>query len=222
MLQSVIEWLKLFYNQYGYLIVFLSTLSENTALLGLVMPGNSLALLGAFYARLGTLNLGLVIFWATLGTIVGYHIDYLLGRYALERPLQRLSASALGRRLRIGGRLRLARILLYKHGGKAILFSHVVGHLRSFVAISAGLTRMPYARFLVFEVIAALTWNTVYSLVGYFIAVEVEALETIFQRMGIVIVAVLIILFGIWQLRKRRQQERRHQRRMARLARLRA
>ncbi|MFL5661948.1 MAG: hypothetical protein ACJ8BW_11440 [Ktedonobacteraceae bacterium] len=37
-----------FYDQYGYLVVFLGTLSENTALLGLVLPGNSLALLGVF------------------------------------------------------------------------------------------------------------------------------------------------------------------------------
>ncbi|WP_040447567.1 hypothetical protein [Ktedonobacter racemifer] len=86
MLHNVIEWLKLYYDQYGYLIVFLSTLSENTALLGLVLPGNSLALLGAFYARIGTLNLGLVIFFATMGTIADYHVDYLLGRFALKGP----------------------------------------------------------------------------------------------------------------------------------------
>src|SRR2546426_1161592 len=71
------EWIELlgeFYNQYGYLTVFLGTLGENTALLGLLLPGNSLALLGAMYARLGTLNLGLVIFLATLGTVLGYHL----------------------------------------------------------------------------------------------------------------------------------------------------
>lgn len=217
MLQSLIDWLKLFYDQFGYLIVFLSTFAENTALLGLIMPGNTLALLGAFYARLGTLNLGLVILWATLGTVAGYHIDYLLGRFVLENPLHRFSASALGRRLRIGGRLRLARLMLYKHGGKAILISHVVGHLRSFVAISAGLTRMRYTRFLFFEVIAALLWNVVYSLVGYFIAAEIETLEMIFQRMGMAIVAVLVVLFVLWQLWKRRKRVQRQQRRLARL-----
>src|SRR5207247_11365321 len=70
----------LLYDQYGYLIVFLGTLGENTALLGLLLPGNSLALLGAFYARLGTLQIGWVIFFAWLGTLIGYHIDYLIGR----------------------------------------------------------------------------------------------------------------------------------------------
>src|SRR5450432_1910770 len=135
--EDLIHLLGKFYDQWGYLIIFLSTLAENTALLGLVLPGNTLALLGAFYARIGTLNLGWVIFFATAGTIAGYHLDYLFGRFALERLLTRWSASRLGQRLRLAGRIRLSRRMLTRHGGKAILVSHTIGHLRSFVALSA-------------------------------------------------------------------------------------
>src|SRR5574340_1270801 len=76
-LPTVSEWLDLlgqFYEHYGYLVVFLGTLGENTAFLGFFLPGNSLALLGALYARLGTLHLGWVVFFATLGTVLGYHV----------------------------------------------------------------------------------------------------------------------------------------------------
>ncbi|MDQ6660715.1 MAG: hypothetical protein M3Z24_07085, partial [Chloroflexota bacterium] len=130
------EWIEIlgtFYDQYGYLIVFLGTLIENTALLGLILPGNSLALLGAFYAREGTLNLGWVIFFAWLGTVLGYHADYLLGRFVLTHAMTKWSRSYLGQRLRLAGRIRLARKMLAQHGGKAIVFSHVIGHMRSFV-----------------------------------------------------------------------------------------
>jgi membrane protein DedA with SNARE-associated domain len=68
--------------------VFLGTLGENTAFPGLLLPGNSLALLGAMYARLGTLQLGWVILLATLGTVLGYHIDYLFGRFVLARLIK--------------------------------------------------------------------------------------------------------------------------------------
>ncbi len=129
-----------FYDQYGYLVVFLGTLGENTAVLGFLLPGNSLALLGAAYARLGTLNLGWVILLASLGTILGYHVDYFIGRFVLVSVANRWSASRFGRHIRLAGRLRLARALLKKHGGKAILISHLVGHLRSFVALSAGMS----------------------------------------------------------------------------------
>jgi membrane protein DedA with SNARE-associated domain len=57
-----IDFLSGFYDQYGYTLVFLGSLGENTAALGLVLPGGTLALLGAVYARVGTLNLGWVIF----------------------------------------------------------------------------------------------------------------------------------------------------------------
>src|SRR5690242_15842029 len=176
------DWLKLigeFYDRYGYLTVFLGSLGENTAFLGLLLPGNSLALLGAVYARIGTLNLGWVIFFATIGTVLGYHVDYLFGRLVLTRASSRWSAGRIGRRMRLAGRLRLARILITKHGGKAILISHLIGHLRSFVALSAGMSRMNYRRFLGYELVAAAVWNTAFCLLGYLLAGEIDRLQVL-------------------------------------------
>jgi membrane-associated protein len=214
------EWIKLlgsFYDQYGYLVVFLGTLGENTAVSGFFLPGNSLALLGAAYARLGTLNLGWVIVFATVGTILGYHIDYFIGRFVLARVATRWSASRFGRRIRLAGRLRLARMLLKKHGGKAILMSHLVGHLRSFVALSAGITHMHYLRFLGFELIAATVWNTAFCLLGYFIAAEVDRLQVILERSGWIILVVLLLLVFAWRIFGQRAKQRiRKERRQAR------
>ncbi len=214
------EWMKLlgaYYDQYGYLTVFLGTLGENTALLGLLLPGNSLALLGAVYARLGSLNLGWVIVLASLGTILGYHIDYLLGRFVLVHVATGWSASRLGRRIRLAGRLRLARMLITKHGGKAILMSHLIGHLRSFVALSAGMTRMNYPRFLGFELVAATLWNTAFCVLGYLLAAEIDHLQMLIEQVGWVLLGVLVLLFLAWRFfRQRIRQRIRQERRAAR------
>jgi membrane protein DedA with SNARE-associated domain len=220
-LNEWIEQLGEFYNHYGYLTVFLGTLGENTALLGFLLPGNSLALLGAAYARLGTLNLGWVIFLASLGTILGYHIDYLLGRFVLTHVATGWSTSKLGRRIRLAGRLRLARILIAKHGGKAILISHLIGQLRSFVALSAGMTRMKYLRFLGYELVAATLWNAAFCLLGYLLAGEIDRLQMLIERAGLVLLGVLVLLFLAWRffrqrMRQRIRQERRESRRRAR------
>src|SRR5260370_14974566 len=159
-----IELLGTLYDRWGYLIVFLGSLFENTALLGLFLPGASLALLGAFYAQQGTLQLGWVIFFAWAGTVLGYHADYLLGRLLLTRLLGRWSDSWLGRRLRLAARVRLGGRFLTRHGGKAILLSHIVGHVRSFVALSAGATHMMYRRFLPFQRAAPLLSDTAFFL----------------------------------------------------------
>lgn len=203
------------YDTYGYLIVFLGALGENTALLGLALPGGTLALLGAFYAYQGTLNIGWVIFFAWLGTVLGYHADYLLGRLLLGRLAGRWSSNWLGRRLRLSARLRLGRMFLARHGGKAILLSHIIGHIRSFVALSAGMTRMPYRRFLSFELVAALLWNTGFCLLGYFAGSERERLQLLIERSGWVVAAVLLLAFTIWRLVRWRQTIHRRARRLA-------
>ena len=221
---SLHEWLKLlgeFYEQYGYLAVLLGTLGENTALLGFLLPGNSLVLLAAVYARLGTLHLGWVIVLASLGTVLGYHLDYLLGRFVLARVASGWSSSRLGRRMRLAGRLRLARRLIAKHGGKAILLSHLFGQLRSFVALSAGMTRMKYRRFLGYELLAACLWNTAFCLLGYLLAAEIDQLQRLIERAGWVLLAALVLLLLAWRLfrqriRHRLQQKRREARRRAR------
>jgi membrane protein DedA with SNARE-associated domain len=212
-IQTWITWLKGAYDTYGYLIVFFGAMGENTAFLGAILPGGTLALLGAFYAKQGTLNLGWVIFFATLGTVLGYHIDYLIGRFALAGMLAKWGKSRWGRRLRIDARLRLARRMLKKRGGPAILISHVAGHLRSFVALSAGITHMRYRSFLLWELLAAFLWNTAYSLLGYFIAVELDQLRRIIEQAGLAIFAACIVLLSIWWLWKQKKQRVRRGRR---------
>ena len=223
---SLHEWIELlsqFYHDYGYLTVFLGTMGENTALLGLLLTGNALALLGAVYARLGTLNLGWVICLAFLGTVVGYHLDYLLGRFVLARAATRWSTSRLGRRVRLAARLRLARLLIAKHGGKAILISHLAGQLRSFVALSAGTTGMNYRRFLGYELVAAAVWNTAFCLLGYLLAAEIDRLQMLIERVGWALLGVLVLMFLSWRffggrMKQRLRQERRVARRRAKSA----
>ena len=219
MIHDIIYQLGQLYDQYGYLLVFLGSLGENTAALGLVLPGGTLALLGAFYARQGTLNLAWVMLFAWLGTVLGYHADYLFGRFILTRFVKPWGASRLGQRLRLAARIRLARMFLAKHGGKAILISHMIGHMRSFVALSAGITRMSYPRFLVFELIAALVWNVAYSLIGYFVGTQFEQVQMLFDRAGWVMLGVLVLLFLVWRVSshfiKQRLRRIRRQRRAA-------
>ncbi len=195
-----IDGLGSLYEDWGYLLVLLGALGENTALLGMVLPGGTLALLGAFYARQGTLNLGLVILFAWLGTVAGYHIDFLIGRYLLGHVVAWGSHSRLGLRLRLAGRVRLARALLFKHGGKMIMISHAIGHIRSFVALSAGAARMSYKRVLAFELAAALLWNIGYALLGYFLGAQRERLEVFLTRGGWVMAGLVIGAFVVWRM----------------------
>jgi membrane protein DedA with SNARE-associated domain len=208
MINALIDWLGSLYDQYGYLIVFLGALGENTAFVGLILPGGTLALLGAFYARAGTLNIAWVIFFAWIGTVLGYHVDYLIGRFLLGKYAPAWSASRMGRRIRLAGRLRLGQRMLRKYGGRTIFISHAIGHIRSFVALSAGMTHMRYRRFLGFELIAALFWTGGYCLLGYFLGAEFEMLRGVIERWGLVLVGALVLGYIGWRLVRRRVRRR--------------
>lgn len=208
---SIEEWIAVvggWYATFGYGLVFGGALAENTALLGLFLPGGTLAALGAFYARAGTLNLAWVIVLAWIGTVLGYHVDYLVGRFALSRGMARWGKSPLGRRLRLAGRMRLARAFLRRHGGKAILLSHTAGHLRSFVALSAGATSMSYPRFLAFELVAALIWSSVFCGVGYLIGAQIGTFLAIVERVGWVSLAVLVVAALAWYVAQRHRRSK--------------
>jgi membrane protein DedA with SNARE-associated domain len=219
-IQQILDWLQQLYNQFGYPVVFFSALIENTAITGLLLPGNSLVLLGAVFAP-NWLSLAQVILYASLGTIVGYHIDYLLGRFVLKGVASWLYPSALGKRLRLAGRIRLAARFLNKYGGHAILISHLSSTLRSAIAVTAGLTHMRYRTFLFYEVIAATLWNAAFALLGYSLGKVVKNLGDIINRFGIIsgiviVVAAVVGYFIYKYVRQKQIEERRARRRAAR------
>jgi membrane protein DedA with SNARE-associated domain len=58
---------------------------------------------------------------------------------------------------------------------------------------------MKYAQFLLFEAIAALFWNTLFSLLGFFIAVEMYRLEMIIGQAGGIIFVAFVLAFIAWR-----------------------
>lgn len=90
-----------------------------------------------------------------------------------------------------------AKKFLDKRGGMAVFVSHFFGHLRSFVAITAGATRFPYSRFARYELAAALIWNILYCLAGFFFAASIKQIEGLFSGVGIgLVVLIAVVFFG--------------------------
>jgi membrane protein DedA with SNARE-associated domain len=189
-LNDFLEFVKQQYATFGYLIVFLGAYFENTILLGLILPGGSLVLLGAIYASEGTLWLPLVILFGWLGMFLGNSSDFWLGRLGVLRLIEKTRLKA-----KLAPHMLTAEKFLERRGGMAIFTSHFIGHLRSFVAITAGATRFPFARFARYELAAALIWNIMYCLVGFFFAKSISTMEGLFRGVGIGLVIVIAVVY---------------------------
>lgn len=187
---NILDFVKQQYATFGYLIVFLGAYFENTIFLGLILPGGSLVLLGAIYSSEGTMFLPLVILLGWLGMFLGNSTDFWLGRAGVIRLIEKTRFKD-----KLAPHLETARKFLDKRGGWAIFFSHFIGHIRSFVAITAGTTRFPYSRFARYELLAALIWNIGYCLAGFFFAESIKKIEGLFSGVGIGLVVVVAVGF---------------------------
>jgi membrane-associated protein len=187
------------YDRYGYAFVFLGAWMEHSLLLGVIVPGGTLVSLGGAAARLGSLQLSLTIAVGALGMVAGAATDYWLGRSGLTAVLLR---SRLGPRLRPS--LDRAAGVLRRHGWWAITVVHALGAGRSAVAVTAGVSRMPFWLFVLCEVPAALLWSTFFNLLGYGVATNLDAIQRLLQRAGLVVVALVVAALLLrWAWRRR-------------------
>src|SRR5919201_3291630 len=186
-LAHMIDALRAAYDTWGYPLVLLGALLENTALLGLVLPGGSLVLLGAVYAQQGVLAWPLVLVLGWLGMVLGTSLDYAFGRWALRATLGQTRLMA-----RLEPKLGEAERFLERHGAWAFVLAHFIGHIRSFVALTAGTSHLPYRRFLRYEALAALAWNLVWVMAGYLVGAHLEFLQRLMSGAGLAVVLVVV------------------------------
>jgi undecaprenyl-diphosphatase len=150
-------------GHWGYLAIFLVVVLECQALLGLVMPGESLVLVGGFFVGQGVLDPGTLIFLISIAAILGDSIGYGLGRHMGREWLLKH-----GRRFGLRQE-HLDRVdgLFAKHGGKAVLGSHFLHLLRPLMPFVAGDRRMRYQKFLLFNAMGCIAWASVFVSLGY-------------------------------------------------------
>jgi membrane protein DedA with SNARE-associated domain len=107
---------------------------------------------------------------------------------------------------RVRRQLSRAEEYLNRYGMWTFLVAHFIGHIRSFVAMTAGATRLPYRRFLMFEGTAALVWNGLFVLGGYLLGSNIERLQQIMGTVGLIIIALVVGAYAAYRLVRRFQR----------------
>ena len=173
-------------REYGYWAVFFGVLLEN---MGVPIPGETVTLVGGFLAGSHELNVWYVLGAATVGAILGDSGGYLLGYYGGWPVIVRL-----GKLLKVPEEsLTSVRDRFKENAGKAVLFGRFVTLLRVFAGPLAGITRMPYLKFLLCNAIGAATWASVMVSLTYFLGQLVPLtviMQWIAQFTGIAFIVV--------------------------------
>ena len=191
--------LQHFLVTYGYWAVFVFVAIES---IGIPFPGETMLLVAAIDA--GTthqLSIVLVILAATCGAILGDNLGFWIGREGGYRLVRRY-----GRYIGFNERrVKLGLYLFRTQGGKIVFFGRFVAVLRAWAAFLAGVNRMQWSRFLLFNALGGVIWATLYGLGGYFLGEEIHRLT---GPVGIVtiVLAVLIIIASLIFVRRQEKQ----------------
>jgi membrane protein DedA with SNARE-associated domain len=201
-LDRIIEFLDPYLGvPWGYVVVGLATLLENSVGAGVIVPGETLVIVGGFYARIGELWLPAVSLVAVSGAIVGDNIGYWIGRRYGRGFLQRH-----GPKLFVTPERLLAAERYYgSHGGKTVFLGRFVPVVRSVGFIVAGVAHMRWRRFFVYDMAGAVIWGVGHTVLGYALGASYQRWERYATPVGLAILLVLLFLVGASKFRSRRR-----------------
>ena len=153
-----------------------------------------------------SMNIFLVVLFATIGADLGALINYYLARW-LGRPIvYKFANSRLGHMCLIDEeKVHHAEEYFRKHGAASTFFGRLIPAVRQLISIPAGLAGMKLGPFLLYTTLGGGIWNAILALLGYFIyrftdiktTNDVYILATKYSHeIGYVIIAVTVLIVG--------------------------
>jgi membrane-associated protein len=185
-----------FFARYGYWVVFFGVMLENA---GLPVPGETVLILSGFLAYHGEVRLGRAILTAIVGATTGDSLGYCLGRFGGGALYEKCV-----RHFRILSRqYDRSRALFLKYGHWAVFVGRFITGLRVFAGPLAGIFRLPYLGFLLFNFTGAVGWAIAFGCLGFFFGSSWERLLRVVKELHyavlaaglIALVAALVVYF---------------------------
>ncbi len=186
----------------GYSGLTTIVFAESGLFFGFFLPGDSLLFTAGLLASQGIFHIGILLpllfVAAVLGDTVGYGFGRRIGPLLFTRTKSRFFNPR---------HVSHAQAFFMKHGKKAIFLARFLPIVRTFVPIIAGVGRMPYREFLMFNILGGGAWVGAMLLFGYSLG---SALPNAEHYLYPIVIVIIIISFlpAIWEIKKSKQKNR--------------
>jgi membrane-associated protein len=190
---------SLFASGFGYAGLVGIIFAETGLLVGFFLPGDSLIVTaGLLSATIPGLNIWLLGLLLTVASIIGNAVGYAIGKAAGPRLFTREDSLLFNKK-----HLYRASAFYEKHGGKTIVIARFMPIVRTFVPVVAGMARMDYGRYTLYNIIGGVGWIWSMLLIGYFLGRYIPGVAEHIEIMIIVIVFLSLLPGIIGWLRSR-------------------
>src|SRR5712691_2114992 len=179
-------YLNIVIQQYGvwiYCILFVVVFLETGVVVTPFLPGDSLLFTAGALAARGDLAVGwlfmLLLFAAVLGDTVNYSMGHIVGPRAFHGQNRFFKREHLDR----------THQFYERHGGKTIVLARFIPIMRTFAPFVAGIGRMSYGRFVIYNVLGGLLWTVLFVFGGYYFCNQ----PVVQRNFSLVILAIIVL-----------------------------
>ncbi len=184
------------------LIVFAMPALEASVFLGFIFPGEIACLLGGVLAFESKLQLWLVIVVAIAGAVIGDSVGYLVGARFGDVLLDKVPE-----RFVKPEHVERTKELIRRYGGRAVFIGRFTAALRALVPGFAGVSKMHYRSFLVWNLAGGALWASSVVVAGYLAGNAWRKVNSTISIVSYCILGVVVIgLVALWWARRRRRK----------------
>ena len=169
----------------GLMALIVIVFVETGLFVGFFLPGDSLLVTAGLFAARGDLDLWRIFLFVSLAAIVGDALGYTIGARTGPRIFSREDSLLFHKR-----HLITTREFYDRYGGITIILARFMPIVRTFAPLVAGVGRMQYRRFILYNVVGGIGWVVSMTSLGYLLG---RAVPDIDRHIHIVIAVVIFL-----------------------------
>lgn len=175
------------FGVWSYLLLFAVIFAETGLVVTPFLPGDSLLFATGAFAAKGSFNLFWLFVTLAAAGIIGDSVNYTVGKVFGEKLFQKDNSRFFKKEY-----LDRTHRFYEKYGGKTIILARFVPIVRTFAPFVAGLGKMSYLYFLIYNVVGALLWVSIFVIGGFYFGNAPVVKENFsLVILGIIIVSIL-------------------------------
>lgn len=187
----------------GYIGLLIAIFSETGILLGFFLPGDSLLFTAGFLSSTGLIDLKTVMIICFIAAVAGDSLGYYLGKKYGPRIFKKTDSFFLDRKY-----IDKTESYFNKYGGETIIIARFIPVVRTIAPVMAGVGKVPYRKFITYNVFGAAIWTLPLPVLGYYFGKIIPDADKIILPVALVIIFVSFLPAVISILRERRKRNK--------------